>query len=115
MRHLIALALLWVLRRILPARGQHRAAPATPEPIRVTLPEQRLASWAERENPYVGPLVRPYVDHTAWLAELDEMQRQYEEREQQRERREALRAVVMGKPDPGYTYPGAHTLAGAVA
>ncbi|MFD8749744.1 hypothetical protein ACFV0O_01960 [Kitasatospora sp. NPDC059577] len=50
----------------------------------------------------------PYVDHAAWRAELDEMQRQYE-------RREALRAVAEGQPDPGYTYPGAQHLAGAVA
>ncbi|MCG6496712.1 hypothetical protein [Kitasatospora sp. A2-31] len=51
-----------------------------------------------------GPLVRPYIDPAAWRAELDEMQRQYE-------RREALRAVAEGKPDPGYTYPGAQRLA----
>ncbi|MFI1524874.1 hypothetical protein [Kitasatospora cineracea] len=55
-----------------------------------------------------GPLIRPHIDHAAWRAELDEMQRQYE-------RREALRAVAEGQPDPGYTFPGAHTLAGAVA
>ncbi|MFE4972498.1 hypothetical protein ACFRAR_10290 [Kitasatospora sp. NPDC056651] len=59
----------------------------------------------------MGPLVRPYIDHGAWLAELDEMQREYEK---QRERREALCAVAEGRPDTGYTYPGAHTL-GAVA
>ncbi|MGX4737080.1 hypothetical protein [Kitasatospora griseola] len=68
-----------------------------------------------RDQPLPGPLVRPYIHHAAWLAELDEMQREYEEMQRQRVRREALRAVVLGLPDTGYTYPGAHTLAGAVA
>ncbi|AXI80448.1 hypothetical protein [Peterkaempfera bronchialis] len=63
----------------------------------------------------MGPLVRPYIDHAAWRAELDEMQRQYEEQQRQKERREALRAVAEGLPDTGYSYPGAHCLAGAVA
>ncbi len=115
MRHLIALAILWALRLVLPARGSHRATPPATETIRIELDGQRLAPWAERENPYAGPMVRPYVDRDAWLAELDEMQRQYEEQQRQRERRAALRAVVMGFPDPGYTFPGAHALAGAVA
>ncbi|MER8185058.1 hypothetical protein [Kitasatospora sp. NPDC094015] len=95
----------------LPARGQHRAVPveaeptalaATTEPVPQSEPEtasEGLESW---------PLVRPYVDHVAWRAELDEKQRQYE-------RREALRAVADEQPDPGYTYDGAHSLAGAVA
>ncbi|MFJ6774698.1 hypothetical protein ACIQOV_27700 [Kitasatospora sp. NPDC091257] len=71
---------------------------STPEP----------ANQPEPERLYMGPLVRPHVDHDAWRAGLDEMQRQYH-------RREALRAVAEGLPDPGYTYPGAHTLARAVA
>ncbi|BAJ26564.1 hypothetical protein KSE_07240 [Kitasatospora setae KM-6054] len=115
MRHLIARALRTALGLVLPARGQHRAVPATPEPIRTTGAEQRPAPWVEEENPYAGPLVRPYVDRAAWRAELDEMQRRYEEMQRQRERRAALRAVVMGQPDPGYTYSGAHALPGAHA
>ncbi len=113
MRHLIVRAVRGALRVVLPTRGKHRATPSEPTPAVVV--SQRIAPWAERENPYAGPLVRPYVDHAAWRAELDAMQREFEEREQQRVRREALRAVVMGQPDPGYTFPGAHTLAGAVA
>ncbi|MFB7470087.1 hypothetical protein [Kitasatospora sp. NPDC056184] len=108
MRHLIARTLRATLRLVLPARGQHRAVPATLEPIRTTDAEQCPAPRAEEENPYAGPLVRPYVDPGAWRAELDEMQRQYEQRE-------ALRAVAEELPDTGYTFPGAHTLAGAVA
>ncbi|MFJ5883441.1 hypothetical protein [Kitasatospora cineracea] len=37
------------------------------------------------------------------------------EAEQQEARRKALEAASAGHPDTGYTYPGAHTLAGAVA
>ncbi|MGK4580563.1 hypothetical protein [Kitasatospora sp. HPMI-4] len=111
MRHLIALALLRILRRVLPARGAHRAPtrPA-PGPIRIELAGQYCAPWAQGEAPYhqnACALVRPYIDREAWRAELDEMQRQFA-------RREALRAAGAGLPDPGYTYPGAHTLAGAV-
>ncbi|MEU3562303.1 hypothetical protein [Kitasatospora sp. NPDC006786] len=69
----------------------------------------------EPERLYMGPLIRPHIDHGAWLAELDEMQRDYNERQCQRERREALRAAAKNRPDTGYAYPGAHTLAGAVA
>ncbi|WP_457031148.1 hypothetical protein [Kitasatospora sp. P5_F3] len=91
-----------------PYQGRHRATGTTPAPVRIVMDGQRLACWVERENPYEGPLVRPYVDHDAWRAELDEMERQFR-------RREALRAVAEGLSDPGYTYSGAHTLAGAVA
>ncbi|MED7951058.1 hypothetical protein PUR61_04825 [Streptomyces sp. BE20] len=112
MRHLIARALRTALRLVLPAHGQHRAAPVapepTPKPIRAVPAGLSLAPWVEPENWNASPLVRPYVDRAAWLAELDEMQRQYE-------RREALRAVAEKLPDTGHTFPGAHTLAGAVA
>ncbi|MGY0460885.1 hypothetical protein C7C46_24120 [Streptomyces tateyamensis] len=105
MRHLIARALRAALRLILPARGQHRAVPAEPEPAALAVtsdPAQSAPEPADEELEW-GPLVRPYVDPAAWRAELDEMERQYE-------RREALRAVAEGQPDPGYTYPGAHYL-----
>ncbi|MBP0452980.1 hypothetical protein J5Y04_26040 [Kitasatospora sp. RG8] len=111
MRHLIARALRAALRLVLPARGQHRAVPAEPEPAALAVTSdpaaQSVPEPADEELVW-GPLVRPYVDPAAWRAELDEMQRQYE-------RREALRAVAEGQPDPGYTYPGAQCLAGAVA
>ncbi|OKJ13823.1 hypothetical protein AMK19_10510 [Kitasatospora sp. CB01950] len=68
--------------------------------------------WVEPQELYTGTVVRPYIDHGAWLGEQDEMRREYDERQRQRERRAALRAVVLGLPDPGYTYPGAHALAG---
>ncbi|MFJ2806156.1 hypothetical protein [Kitasatospora sp. NPDC087271] len=115
MRHLIALALRTALRLVLPARGQHCAVSAEPRPVLAAVAAPITARRADYETPYVSALVRPYVDRNAWLAELDAMQREFEEREQQRARREALRAVVAGQPDPGYTFPGAHTLAGAVA
>ncbi|MFJ3218337.1 hypothetical protein ACIPLC_20755 [Kitasatospora sp. NPDC086801] len=115
MRHLIAVALRAVLRLVLPARGQHRAVSAEPKPIPAAVAAPVITRRADYEAPFVSALVRPYVDRNAWLAELDAMQREFEEREQQRARRDALRAVVMGEPDPGYTFPGAHTLAGAVA
>ncbi|KJK57405.1 hypothetical protein [Saccharothrix sp. ST-888] len=89
-------------RRALALIPEPKAEPATPAAAEPAHPEQ------SGEDLEWGPLVRPYVDHATWRAELDEMQRQYE-------RREALRAVAEGMSDPGYTYPGAQRLAGAMA
>ncbi|WP_189275715.1 hypothetical protein [Kitasatospora griseola] len=102
----------------LPARGKRRitelATAPTNEPVAHDQPVQHAHAKIQ-EQPLPGPVTRPYIDRSRWLAELDEMQSQYEEMQRQRARREALRAVVLGLPDTGYTYPGAHTLAGAVA
>ncbi|MFJ9445337.1 hypothetical protein ACIRRH_26250 [Kitasatospora sp. NPDC101235] len=110
---------LWLTRDKAP-RGRHRAN--DPRPATAATPRHRKLDpkaitpepAPEPDRLYMGPLVRPHIDHGTWLAELDEMQRQYEERRRQCERRAALRAVALGLPDTGYTYPGAHTL-GAVA
>ncbi|MFF2618116.1 hypothetical protein [Kitasatospora sp. NPDC058046] len=122
MTQLIVLAALWVLRLLLPAHGQHRApqpfaAPMVPARLPVSEPSTPAPCepTPEPERQYMGPLIRPHIDHAAWLAELDEMQRDYNERQRQRERREALRAVARNRPDTGYTYPGAPTFSGAVA
>lgn len=72
------------------------------------MPTPEPANQPKSDRLHMGPLVRPHIDHDARRAGLDEMQRQYD-------RRETLRAVAEGLPDPGYTYPGAHTLARAVA
>ncbi|GAA2238125.1 hypothetical protein GCM10010430_18930 [Kitasatospora cystarginea] len=104
MRYLIALALLWALRRLLPAKGRHR----TPD-LR-----QEICGWAGPIPAHVlartMPLdpdnhliVRPYV--LLWEEEL----------QRQEERREALFAASAGLPDTSYTYPGAHSLPGAAA
>lgn len=119
MRELIA-DLFAALRLFLASGAGRRGKPSPLAPLRrrtlaliTPKPEQEpgTSEEAEQSEPehaddelMWGPLVRPYVDHAAWRAELDEMQRQYE-------RREALRAVAEGKPDPGYTYPGAQRLA----
>ncbi|MFE4516356.1 hypothetical protein ACFRMQ_19415 [Kitasatospora sp. NPDC056783] len=119
MRHLIVTLIRRALVLCLPARGQHRAVPAPAAPVPAPAPEPSTPApyepTPEPDRLSTGPLVRPYIDHDAWRAELDDMQRDYNERQRQRERREALRAVGEGRPDTGYTYPGAHTLAGAVA
>ncbi|MFJ7907462.1 hypothetical protein [Kitasatospora sp. NPDC096204] len=123
MHHLIV----WLVRRtlglFLPARGKHRAvqapAAAVPAPAATRISASSVpAPYEPNPEPgrlYMGPLIRPHIDHDAWLTELDEMQRQYDEQQRQQERREALRTAALGLPDPGYTYPGAHALSGAVA
>ncbi|MER6365055.1 hypothetical protein [Kitasatospora sp. NPDC001527] len=104
----------WLTTEPTPA-GRHRATPrraasdpAVPPTAVPRQPEQHPETPTEPDDLYVGPLLRAHIDRTAWLAELDEMQRQYQ-------RREALRAAAEGQPDPGYTYPGAHAVTGAVA
>ncbi|MFF2543962.1 hypothetical protein ACFVUY_15505 [Kitasatospora sp. NPDC058063] len=163
---------LWLTRDKAP-RGRHRADAPRPtatavrpqdkaEP-KVVTPEPIPASEPERQ--YMGPLIRPHIDHGAWLAELDKMQREYDEKQHQAEphadqpqettpepeganhqpravrprrvpeftapvlplwqglaeeearrkaRREALNRPETA-PDAGYTYRGAHALAGVVA
>lgn len=99
MANVIVLAILWVLRLLLPAKGRHR----TPDP------RGEICGWTHpipvhvlaRTVPLNGgdhELIRPYV--LAWERE----------RQRQEERRATLAAVVAGEPDPGYTYPGAHAL-----
>lgn len=49
MRHLIALALLWALRLVLPARGQHRRRPLAvicgpTEPVQLTMPKRVICA-----------------------------------------------------------------------
>ncbi|MEU4582318.1 hypothetical protein AB0F92_09555 [Kitasatospora aureofaciens] len=89
----------------LPAKGRHREQP---DPRRLVcgwaapIPAHVLARTIPLD-PDDHPIVRPYV----LLAE--------QERRRQEERREALVAASVGLPDPGYSYPGAHSLAGAVA
>lgn len=113
----IRLGILPLLTRAIEARRetatktQHQPAR---EPIQPKITGQYCAPWAQRENPwaqhevlYQGPTVRPFVDRDRWLAELDEIECQYF-------RREALLAAAEGRPDTGYSYPGAHAL-GAVA
>ncbi|WP_043471059.1 hypothetical protein [Kitasatospora sp. MBT66] len=109
-------------------RPQHRTAlretalalitpPPTPEATHLPAAGLRRESPAhhlQREEPIGGTLVRPYVDRDAWRRELDEIQAAYEA-SQLEVRRAAAAAAAAGYPDPGYTYPGAHTLAGAVA
>ncbi|MFD4659361.1 hypothetical protein ACFWP2_27450 [Kitasatospora sp. NPDC058444] len=93
------------------SEAQHQPAR---EPIRPKITGQYCAPWAQRANPwaqqevlYQGPTVRPFIDRDGWRAELDEIERQYL-------RQEALLAAAEGRPDTGYSYPGAHAL-GAVA
>ncbi|MER6360120.1 hypothetical protein [Kitasatospora sp. NPDC001527] len=104
----IRLGILVILTRTIEARRE-----PVREPIQPKITGQYCAPWAQRENPwalqedvYQGPTVRPFIDRDGWLAELDEIERQYS-------RREALEAAAEGLPDTGYTYPGAHTLVGA--
>lgn len=99
MTNIIVRVILWVLRQLLPATGQHRQ----PDPRHeicgwvYPIPPHLLARSMPME-PDDHLIIRPYV--LAW------------EREQERQeaRRAALAAVAAGRPDPGYTYPGAHAL-----
>ncbi|MEV7777778.1 hypothetical protein [Kitasatospora sp. NPDC088351] len=85
----------------------------TADPIRPVVDGLRCSAGAHRPHPYgEGASVRPYIDWGAWLAELDEMEREVQrEAGQQALRREALAAASSGLPDTGYTYPEAQTLA----
>lgn len=99
MSNFIVLVILWVLRQLLPASGRHREPDLRREICGWTHPVPlHVLARSMPLDPDDYPIIRPYVP--AW------------EREQQRqeERRAALAAVATGKPDPGYTYPGAHAV-----
>ncbi|MCG6499171.1 hypothetical protein [Kitasatospora sp. A2-31] len=83
------------------------------DPHLVAAPTELMAC-PHLDEPPAGTLVRPYIDQDAWRRELDAIEAAYEAR-QQAFRRAAAAAAATNHPDPGYTYPGAHTLVGAVA
>ncbi|MGW2543674.1 hypothetical protein ACWC5I_23065 [Kitasatospora sp. NPDC001574] len=78
------------------------AVPAVRRPILPARPQ--CDPWEHRTHP--GPLVRPYVDWHAWRAELDEMEREVQQRA-------VLTSATAGLPSAGHTY--AYSLAGATA
>lgn len=95
MRDVIARALLWVLRLLLPARGRHSAAPACiPEPLSEPAPA----------DPWAKPWRSPSKEQARAL-----FQRQAEDTLELRikqERRRTLYYATQGLDFP-YTYPGA--------
>ncbi|WP_329565377.1 hypothetical protein [Kitasatospora sp. NBC_01266] len=94
--------------------------PITREPIGVPLRVTQPTSWQLPEpGDWAAPrAIPPHVAEEPetfsslpvvplWLVNWEEQQRQAE-------RRRALEAAAIGRPDTGYTYPGAHHIPGSV-
>ncbi|CAM5422727.1 hypothetical protein GCM10010329_00480 [Streptomyces spiroverticillatus] len=92
MRDLIAHALHFVLRILLPAQGRHRspAAVQAPEPLRPVPPVRRPTPAHEDLHLFVEQQIQRAIEH----------------RRLQHERRFALSEALAGRDHP-YSYPGA--------
>ncbi|PYC78614.1 hypothetical protein C7C46_16070 [Streptomyces tateyamensis] len=129
MTDLTVRAFIWLWQVLMPGTGRRRASKArnlhsilrtqlaspvvTAPPVTLIrvplaglrdLPTPLPRHIIERNRPLLGEdveLIRPALVQTEWYRAML--------------RRDALDAVAAGEPDPGYTYPGAHSVRGAAA
>ncbi|CUW30106.1 hypothetical protein TUE45_04825 [Streptomyces reticuli] len=108
MRDVIARALMWVLRLVLPARGRHAAPVHTPEPLPEPEPVNPWSRpWRSPSKEEAAELFRRQAEDTLELRAVELIQLR---------RRIALR-LAEGAPEDEYpyTYPGAPFPASAFA